>query len=73
VTSYELVKQILAGDQFAKNPHKHWTAFMDGEIPQEWPMIGWVAMDNMTTRDGADHARLRRLPTARPSTSLTQQ
>lgn len=24
-------------------------------------MIGWVAMDNMTTRDGADQARLRRL------------
>lgn len=61
VTSYDLVKQILAGNQFAKDPRKNWTAFINGEIPQEWPMIGWVAMDNMTTRDGTDHARLRRL------------
>jgi cytochrome P450 len=61
VTSHELVKQILAGNQFAKDPRKHWAAFINGEIPPDWPMIGWVVMDNMTTHDGADHARLRRL------------
>ena len=61
MTSHELVKQILADERFAKDPRKNWTAFINGEIPQEWPMIGWVAMDNMTTRDGADHFRLRRL------------
>jgi len=61
VTSHELVKQILAGKQFAKDPRKHWAAFINGEIPPDWPMIGWVVMDNMTTHDGTDHARLRRL------------
>lgn len=61
VTSYDLIKQILAGQQFAKDPRKHWPAFINGDIPADWPMIGWVVMDNMTTHDGVDHARLRRL------------
>jgi cytochrome P450 len=59
VNSYALVRQVLGDPQrFGKDP-QNWPAFVNGEIPQDWPMIGWVVMDNMTTNDDADHARLR--------------
>ncbi|WP_372671792.1 cytochrome P450 family protein [Amycolatopsis kentuckyensis] len=62
VTSLELAKRVLGDEErFAKDAHRHWPALINGEIPQAWPLIGWVAMDNMTTHDGADHVRLRGL------------
>ncbi len=61
VNTYAMVKQVLADHQrFGKDP-KSWTAYVNGEIPPDWPMIGWVVMDTMTTNDDADHARLRSL------------
>jgi cytochrome P450 len=45
----------------SRDARLHWPAFVNGEIPPDWPLIGWVVMDNMATREGADHARLRRL------------
>jgi len=61
VNTYAMVKQVLADPKrFGKDP-KNWTAWVNGQIPQDWPMIGWVVMDNMTTNDDADHARLRGL------------
>jgi cytochrome P450 len=61
VNSHDAVKEVL-GDprRFGKDP-KAWTAYVNGEIPASWPMIGWVVMDTMTTHDDADHARLRSL------------
>ncbi|WP_116044978.1 cytochrome P450 family protein [Amycolatopsis palatopharyngis] len=61
VSGYDQAKQVLSDSRFAKDPNKHWPAFANGEIPPDWPMITWVVMDNMTTHDGADHARLRKL------------
>jgi 2-hydroxy-5-methyl-1-naphthoate 7-hydroxylase len=61
VNNYALVRQVLGDPQrFGKDP-RNWPAWVNGEIPQDWPMIGWVVMDNMTTHDDADHARLRSL------------
>jgi cytochrome P450 len=61
VNTYALVKQVLADHQrFGKDPQS-WPAYLNGEIPPDWPMIGWVVMDNMTTNDDTDHARLRSL------------
>ena len=57
VNTYALVKQVLGDPQrFGKDP-KNWSAYVNGEIPADWPMIGWVVMDNMTTNDDGDHAR----------------
>ncbi|NUT23301.1 MAG: cytochrome P450 [Hamadaea sp.] len=61
ITSYELAKQVLGDERFAKDPRQHWPALINGEIPADWPMITWVVMDNMTTRDNPDHDRLRRV------------
>ncbi|MFY1668902.1 cytochrome P450 family protein [Plantactinospora sp. WMMB334] len=61
VHSYELAKQILIDERFSKNPRRSWPAFIDGEIPPDWPLITWAVMDNMATHDGADHTRLRGL------------
>jgi cytochrome P450 len=60
VTGYHAAKQVLSDPRFSKDPQK-WPAFTSGEIPQTWPLIGWLLMDNMTTNDGADHTRLRKL------------
>jgi 2-hydroxy-5-methyl-1-naphthoate 7-hydroxylase len=61
VTSYELLKEVLTDPRFSKDARKYWPAYIDGEVPPNWQMINWVEMDNMTTRDGEDHRRLRRL------------
>ncbi|MDQ7810295.1 cytochrome P450 [Amycolatopsis sp. A133] len=61
VHDYELAKKILLDERFSKNPRRSWPAYVNGEIPRDWPMISWVVMDNMATHDGEDHARLRRL------------
>lgn len=61
VHSYELAKKILIDERFSKDPRRSWPAFINGEIPPDWPLITWVLMDNMATHDGADHARLRGL------------
>ncbi|MEE1784612.1 cytochrome P450 [Streptomyces sp. SP17BM10] len=61
VVGYDTVRQVLNDERFAKNAHEHWPAFVNGEISEDFPLIGWVLMDNMTTSDGAAHARLRNL------------
>lgn len=61
VTGFETLRQVLTDERFAKDPRKHWPAFINGEIGGDFPLIGWVLMDNMTTSDGADHARLRKI------------
>ncbi len=61
ITSNEHAKQVLSDKRFSRDARRHWPALANGEIPPDWPMIGWVAMDNMATREGEEHARLRRL------------
>ncbi|MCB5163415.1 cytochrome P450 [Streptomyces bambusae] len=60
VVDHAVARQMLNDSRFVKNPQA-WPAFANGEIPPSWPLISWVVMDNMTTHDGADHSRLRRL------------
>ncbi|GAA2359858.1 cytochrome P450 [Catellatospora methionotrophica] len=61
IVGYDEALQALADSRFSKDPRKHWTAFANGEIGQDFPLIGWALMDNMTTAYGPDHSRLRRL------------
>jgi 2-hydroxy-5-methyl-1-naphthoate 7-hydroxylase len=61
ITGYDAARQALADQRFSKDPRKHWTAYLDGRIGADFPLIGWVLMDNLTTTHGSDHSRLRRL------------
>ncbi|GAA1075399.1 cytochrome P450 family protein [Nocardiopsis metallicus] len=60
MTTHEAVTQALADPRIQKNK-KYWTAFNNGEIPADWPLISWIINENMLSRDGEDHSRLRRL------------
>ncbi|TDD33903.1 cytochrome P450 [Actinomadura sp. KC06] len=61
ITGYDEARQALSDSRFSKDPRKHWTAFVRGEIGMDFPLIGWILMENLTTMHGADHSRLRRL------------
>lgn len=56
------VREVLSGDNrtFARDPG-HWPALHDGSIPEDWPLRGIVQGDHLSTKDGADHRRLRAL------------
>lgn len=61
VTSYAVIKKLLSDNRVTKSARNHWPAFINGEIPPDWEMISWIAMDNMVTAYGKDHVRLRKL------------
>ncbi|MFR9752411.1 cytochrome P450 family protein [Nocardia sp. 004] len=61
VTDAGILKQLLADSRVSKDAKQHWPEFINGEIPQDWPLFLWVAVNNMFTAYGADHRRLRKL------------
>jgi cytochrome P450 len=61
IVGQEAARAVLTDTRFSKDPRLHWTAYADGEIGEEFPLIGWVLMDNLTTSHGKDHSRLRKL------------
>lgn len=61
INSYDVIRKLLTDPNVTKSARNHWPAFINGEIPPDWEMISWIAMDNMVTAYGKDHVRLRRL------------
>ncbi|MFD7326000.1 cytochrome P450 [Streptomyces sp. NPDC059875] len=59
VTDPVLLRKLLTSPDVSKDGRAHWPAF-DEAVPH-WPLALWVAVSNMFTAYGADHARLRRL------------
>lgn len=61
LNDHDGIRSVLTDPRVTKSARNHWPAFIDGEIPPDWQMISWIAMDNMVTAYGKDHVRLRKL------------
>lgn len=61
LNSHDVIKKVLGDPRVTKSARNHWPAFQGGQIPPDWELISWVAMDNMVTAYGRDHVRLRKL------------
>ncbi|MGA5703057.1 cytochrome P450 family protein [Peterkaempfera bronchialis] len=61
VTRHDVIKRLLTDPRLSKNPRTSWPAWIRGEIPADWPLISWVAVESMFTADGPEHTRLRSL------------
>ncbi|WP_119727694.1 cytochrome P450 family protein [Thermomonospora amylolytica] len=77
VTEHEALRRLLADPRVSKDPYRHWPAWINGEIPQDWPLQLWVSVRNMFTAYGEEHRRLRSLVskafTPRSTTALRPQ
>ncbi|ULR55556.1 cytochrome P450 family protein [Streptomyces deccanensis] len=69
VTDGELIRSLLLDPRVSKDAYRHWPAWINGEIPGDWPLGIWVSVQNMVTAYGADHTRQRK-PVA---TAFTQR
>src|SRR5215468_10500902 len=61
ITGYDLAKRLLTDPRVSRDTRQHWPAFINGEIPPNWPLIGWVTRESMLNAYGSEHARLRKL------------
>ncbi|MFE5026370.1 cytochrome P450 [Streptomyces sp. NPDC056656] len=59
VTDYALLAELTADPRVGRD-WRNWEALRRGEIPDDWPLLGMIRLNNMMARDGAEHRRLRR-------------
>ncbi|MFD8379059.1 cytochrome P450 [Streptomyces sp. NPDC059679] len=61
ITDPDLAIRLLTNPRISKDAHRHWPAFIRGDIPADWPLRIWVYVRNALTAYGPEHTRLRRL------------
>ncbi|WP_052850280.1 cytochrome P450 family protein [Streptomyces avicenniae] len=60
VTDPHLIRRLLTHPDISKDAHQHWPAYIDKEIPEDWPLRIWVDVRNALSAYGSEHRRLRR-------------
>ncbi|MFG2440565.1 cytochrome P450 [Streptomyces sp. NPDC048508] len=60
VTHPDLIRRLLTHRDVSKDAHQHWPAYINGEVPSDWPLRVWVDVRNALTAYGSEHTRLRR-------------
>ncbi|MFM9609445.1 cytochrome P450 family protein [Streptomyces niveiscabiei] len=60
IPHHDDLRRVLTDPRFAKGI-AHWGAAARGEVPDGWPLIGFVSTDSVINAHGADHRRLRGL------------
>ncbi|RSS58064.1 cytochrome P450 [Streptomyces sp. WAC06614] len=54
------IRRLLVDPRVSKDAYRHWPAWIDGAVGEEWPLAIWVSVQNMITAYGPEHTRLRR-------------
>ncbi|KUN57790.1 cytochrome [Streptomyces canus] len=60
VTDADLIRRLLSHPKISKDAYQHWPAYINREIPDDWPLRIWVDVRNALTAYGSEHKRLRR-------------
>ncbi|WP_369200670.1 cytochrome P450 [Streptomyces sp. PU-14G] len=62
MAEHALAQRLLRADsEITTNAREHWAAWVNGEIPADWPLQGWVSTKNAFSMDGEEHRRQRAL------------
>ncbi|MGW2477758.1 cytochrome P450 family protein [Streptomyces sp. NPDC001665] len=59
VTDYKLLAELTADPRVGRD-WRNWEALRRGEIPDDWPLLSMIRLNNLMARDGTEHRRLRR-------------
>jgi cytochrome P450 len=59
VTDYALLAELAADPRVGRD-WRNWAALRRGEVPDDWPLLSMIRLNNAMARDGAEHRRLRR-------------
>ncbi|MEU5217435.1 cytochrome P450 [Streptomyces sp. NPDC020807] len=59
VTDYTLLTELSTDPRVGRD-WRTWEALKRGDIPDDWPLLSMIRLNNLMARDGAEHRRLRR-------------
>ncbi|MEU6425500.1 cytochrome P450 [Microbispora sp. NPDC046973] len=59
VTDYALLADLAADPRVGRD-WRQWEALRRGEVPEDWPLLSMIRLNNAMARDGAEHRRLRK-------------
>ncbi|GAB2678354.1 cytochrome P450 [Saccharopolyspora gloriosae] len=55
------LRRLLTDPRVSKDPNRHWPAWINGEVSADWPLMAWIARQDMLNAYGSEHRRLRSL------------